>query len=405
MESFRYVILGGGMVAGYAAKAFAEHGLEAGELAIVSSDDAPPYERPPLSKSYLAGRETDENILINGTGFYREHGIELRLSTVIEQVDLSDRRLRTPTGEEYGFEKLLIATGARVRRLEAPGGTLEGILYLRSLDDCRRIRAASEGAREAVVIGGGFIGMEVASVLAQKRVSTTMVLAENRIWKKLFTPEMSAFFRRYYEARDVRLIAGTKIASFSGDGRVKHVRLDSGRELPADLVVAGIGVVPATDVLEGTGLALDNGVVVNERLETNVPDVYAAGDVANYRDVLCGKQRRVEHWDNAVKQGQYAAQALITGAREPFENVPYFFSDIFDLSWEFWGDTAEAELAVTRGESDDASFSVWWLKGGRLRAAFVMNRPDEERALAQEWIHGRQPVSPDRLADARRPLR
>ncbi len=404
MLSYKYMIVGGGMVAGYAAKALVERGLEAGELVIISADNALPYERPPLSKGFLAGRETEDSILIGAPEFYRKHGIEVRLSTVVERLHPAIKVVRVHPGDEIRFERLLIATGARVRTLDVPGAGLEGVHYLRSLDDSRRIRYESESAKRAVVIGGGFIAMEVCSVLAQRGIETTMVLAEDRIWRRLFTPAMSAFFRRYYEERGVRFETQARVTALDGDGRVESVSLSNGRQLPADLVVAGIGVLPVTDVFENSGLKIENGIVVNEFLETGIPGIWAAGDVANYRDVLFGVQRRVEHWDNAVKQGQHAAKVL-TGEREPFENVPYFFSDDFDLSWEFWGDSARADRDVVRGEMNSGSFSVWWLEQGRVVAAFVMNRPDEEREVAPEWIRARREVSPEALADAARPLR
>jgi NADPH-dependent 2,4-dienoyl-CoA reductase/sulfur reductase-like enzyme len=365
VRSFRYLILGGGMAAGYAARAFVEDGAKPGELGIVSSDQDLPYERPPLSKGFLAGRDTDQGILINPPEFYTRHGIEVALREVVDHADLPARRLRTRSGEEYAYEKLLIATGARPRTLDLPGP----VYYLRSAADSRRIRDAAARARSAVVIGGGFIGMEVASVLAQKGLPVTMLVAEDRIWRRLFTPELSAFFQRYYEASGAKVVTGA--------GPVTPERVNG-----ADLVVAGVGVVPEIALFEGTGLALDNGIVVNEFLETSVAGVWAAGDVANYRDVLFGRRRRVEHWDNAVKQGRHAIRNMM-GAREPFRNVPYFFSDIFDLSWEFWGDTSDFDRTETRGDYDSKSFSVWWWKGKRLVAAFLMNRPDEERERAQ----------------------
>lgn len=404
MPSFKYLIMGGGMVAGYAAKAFVESGIKPGELGIISADNALPYERPPLSKGFLAGRETEKDILIAAPEFYETHGIEVRLNTVVERLNPSQKTVRTSSGEEYRFENLLIATGARVRKLDVPGADLAGIHYLRSLADSRRIREESERASRAVVIGGGFIAMEVASVLAQRGLETTMVMIEDRIWKRLFTPGMSDYFRRYYEARGVRFETNAPVTAFSGNGRVQSVSLGNGKHAPADLVVAGIGVVPETGVFENTGLKIENGIVVNEYLETGIPGIYAAGDVANYRDVLFGGYRRVEHWDNAVKQGQHAARVM-TGSREPFESVPYFFSDDFDLSWEFWGDTAPADRAVVRGDFETNSFSVWWLERGRLVAAFVMNRPDEERELAPEWIRARREIAAEALADASRPLR
>jgi len=190
---------------------------------------------------------------------------------------------------------------------------------------------------------------------------------------------MSQFFQKYYQDRGVRLVPGAQVAGI-GDGSVS---LSSGVKLDADLVVAGVGVTPVTGIAEAAGLRVDNGILVNEFLETSAADVYAAGDVARYQDVLTGKQRRLEHWDNAVKQGQYVARRL-RGEPEPFKNIPYFFSDVFDLSYEFWGDSEGAERTEYRGDVNSSSFSAWWFKGDRVIGAFVMNRPDAEREAASQ---------------------
>ncbi|HEY7802139.1 MAG TPA: FAD-dependent oxidoreductase [Dehalococcoidia bacterium] len=402
MATAKYVILGGGMVAGYAAKEFAERGA-GHELLIVSSDDVPPYERPPLSKGFLAGTDDEASVFINPEAWYGEQGITLRPRTIIERVDPGGKCLVVQGGGEITFEKLLIATGAHVRTFNTPGATLDGIFYLRSLDDSKRIKATYSQARNAVVAGSGFIGMETAAVLAQQGIATTMVFPEDRVWERVFTPEMSAFFETYYEGNAVAFRKNDTIAQFEGDGRVGTAITASGARLDADLVIAGIGVVPAVEHLKDSGLELNNGVVVNEYLETNAPDVYAAGDVANYRDVVFDKQRRVEHWDNAVEQGKHAARVML-GDRMPFSHVPYFFSDVFDLSYELWGDASGAEDVAIRGDVTTNSFSVWWLRGGQLVAAFVMNRPDEERDAAPAWIEAHRRVSADRLRDDTRPL-
>jgi NADPH-dependent 2,4-dienoyl-CoA reductase/sulfur reductase-like enzyme len=385
------------MVAGYCAKEYVENGGKAGDLAIVSADDALPYERPPLSKSFLAGKDTEEGVLINGADFYRNNGIDLKLNIQISSIDPDGKRLRTTSGEELAFEKLIFATGAQVRTLEVPGASSENVLYLRSLADSKRIRDRAANTKKAVVVGGGFIAMEVASVLAGRGIETTMLVREDRIWKSFFTPEMSAFFEQYYIERRVRLMKQTEIAAIEHDATV---RLTNGQAVDYDLLVAGVGVGPVTALAAQAGLAVDNGVVVNEFLETSDPNVLAAGDVANYPDSLFGnKRRRVEHWDNAVSQGQHIARALI-GRREPFVHVPYFFSDIFDLSYEFWGDPAQADRIVHRGDLHTSSFSVWWLFHDTLVAAFTMNRPEEERELAPELIRSKQILSAARLREA-----
>jgi len=402
MNRRKYVILGGGMVAGYAAKELVERGLKPGELAIVSTDSALPYERPPLSKGFLAGKDTADGILINSSEWYREHGIEVKLGTMVVKVDSSSQSLRTSSGEQLGFENILIATGAQPRKLDCPGNDLRGVFYLRSMSDSENIRAKASGAKSAVVIGGGFIGMEVAAVLAQRNIETTLVIREDRVWSRVFSPEISAFFDNYYSAHGVRIIKQTGVDALNGIGSVRSATLSNGQEVPCDLVVAGIGVAPATATFEHA-LRVDNGIVVNEFLETETAGVYAAGDVANYPDRIFGKRRRVEHWDNAVSQGQHWARA-VTGDRQPFVHVPYFFSDVFDLSYELWGDSNGADEVAIRGNARTSSFSAWWLKDSRIVAAFVMNRPDEERRLAPEWITSGHKIAASHLADAKVPL-
>lgn len=367
------------MVAGYAAKEFAGRGLKPGELGIVSADNALPYERPPLSKSFLAGKDDEQSVLINPEGFYREHGIGVHLNTRIERIDLPGKRLVARGGQEFRFGNLALATGARVRTLDVPGANQENVLYLRSLSDSARLRDAIKNAKKIAVIGSGFIGMEVASQSAQQGRDTTMVFPEDRVWKNFFTPEMSRFFEKYYRDRGVHFVSG---ANVDGIGK-GSVSLSTGKKLDADLVVAGIGVTPVTDLAQAAGIKVENGVVVNEFLETGTAGVYAAGDLANYQDVLFAKRRRVEHWDNAVKQGQYLA-ARLSGDREPFKNIPYFFSDVFDLSYEFWGDTSGVEKTEYKGDVNSTSFSTWWLKGDKVIAAFAMNRPDAEREQASQ---------------------
>ena len=403
MNQTNIVILGGGMVAGYAAKQLVELGLPRGELAILSADNAIPYERPPLSKSFLAGKDSEDAIKINPEDFYQTHGIELRLQCEVTAVDVNGKRLVLKNGDEFGFKKLVIATGARPRTLKIPGSKLQNLFYLRSLNDSKAIRKAAEKAKHAVVIGGGFIGMEVAAMLAQKGIEVALVLNDDRVFKRLFSPEMSSFFEAYYADREVRLIKSMSVTEFRGDAAVSSALLRDGQTLRCDLAVAGIGVQPAIEVVANSGFDLGDGILVNEYLQTSHADVFAAGDVANYQDVLFAKRRRLEHWDNAVSQGQYCAR-LLMGDRPPFRHVPYFFSDVFDLSYEYWGDSSGAEQVVHRGDDSSNSFSVWWLRQERVLAAFTMNRPDEERNVAPQWIESGQRVSPSAFKDVSQPI-
>ncbi|MEX2237687.1 MAG: FAD/NAD(P)-binding oxidoreductase [Dehalococcoidia bacterium] len=384
MQSYKHLILGGGMVAGYAVQRFLQDGVGGHDIGILSADSAPPYERPPLSKGFLLGKEEESSVYINQPESYAENGVGLHLSTEVASVDLEARTVSTTSGD-FAFENLLIATGSAVRKLDVPGADLAGVLYLRSLADSKRLKEAIASAGSVVVVGSGFIGMEVASSAAQQDTKVTMVYPEDRLWQRFLSPELSDYFARYYQERGVELVPNDSVVEIIGDGSAGGVRTESGRRIKADAVVAGIGVTPVTGYLDGSGLRIDNGVRVNEFLETGTPGVWAAGDIAHYRDVIFNKDRRVEHWDNAVEQGKHVA-ASMQGRREPFVHVPYYFSDIFDLSYEFWGDTEEADEVIHRADWEANSVNAMWFKGNRLVAALLMNRPDEERDEVQEWI-------------------
>jgi 3-phenylpropionate/trans-cinnamate dioxygenase ferredoxin reductase subunit len=400
MKSFRIVILGGGMVAGYAAKEFVAQSGKKGELAIVTAENALPYERPPLSKGFLAGKEEASHLQISDAAFYRQHGIAIYRNFQVRKVDLRRRRLCSSSGKVIGFDKLLLATGSTVRRLKVPGANRSEIFYLRQIKDSQAIQAQMKRDKRAVVIGSGFIGMEVASVLAGHGVCTTMVFPDDRVWKRLFTPSVSTFFERHFVDRGVTFVKKEKVVAFAHKNRECQVVLASGNEVSTDFVVAGIGVTPAVELFQRTPLETDDGIKVNEFLETGVPGVWAAGDIANYPDQIFDRRRRVEHWDNAVEQGRVAMRNVM-GKLQPFIHVPYFFSDVFDLSYEFWGDADGHDQVVYRCDMEEKQLSVWWLKNQKLCAALIMNRPEEEREFAPRWILRRPRLNPKALQHTR----
>lgn len=404
-KHYDYVILGGGVAAGYAAQVFSE-AIDPGQLAIISAEPWLPYDRPPLSKGFLLGEKPQDELPINPPAFYQKHAIDVWLSSPVTGVDLQAKTLLLETGEKVGYDQLLIATGSSVRQLDVPGADLSGIHTLRRVGDSKTIRQGAMPAERAVVIGGSFIGMEVSSALQRLDVATTLVFPEERVWESFFTPEMSAYFEAYYRDRGVELLPRHTVVGFEGKSQVEKVIVEGPngrRSLPADLVVAGIGVEPNVELFRDTDLKINDGLIVDEYLETPVRGVFAVGDIARFPNQVIGRRDRVEHWDNAKSQGEHAARVML-GEREPYVHVPYFFSDVFDLSYEFWGDNSRADKVVHRGDVDSGSFSVWWLREGVLVAAFVMDRPDEERELAQTWIRERAAVSADVLADAGQPL-
>jgi NADPH-dependent 2,4-dienoyl-CoA reductase/sulfur reductase-like enzyme len=400
MQHIPYLILGGGVAAGYAARQFVDSGLEAGSVGIISADRLPPYERPPLSKAFLAGEKSLDDIFINAPEFYSKHGISLYLNTLITKVDFNEKRLIADGGQEFSYDKLLIATGARIRKLGLPGEEADGIYYLRRAEHSKHILKEAGQVKQAAVIGGGYIGMEVSATLARHGLDVTVIYPDRQLMSRLFTHRMSEFFEHYYKKRGVNLASRTRAAGFSvEDGRVRGVLMSSGEEIPAQLVVIGVGVIPATELFEGTPLRVEGGIRVNETLQTNLPDVFVAGDVACHFDPRTKRYRRLEHWDNAVQQGRHAAKGML-GQIEEYRYVPYFFSDIFDLSYEFWGSTDDADQTVHRGNLDSGKFSVWWLREGHVIGAFLLNRPAEEREVAKNWVKNEKVVPARKLRNS-----
>jgi NADPH-dependent 2,4-dienoyl-CoA reductase/sulfur reductase-like enzyme len=400
MKSFPIVILGGGVVAGYAAKEFVAQSGKKGGLAILTAENALPYERPPLSKGFLAGQEQAGELQISDAAFYREHGIAVFRNFPVRKVDFRKRRLQSTSGKVIGFDQLLIATGSTVRRLMVPGANRSKVFYLRQMKDSQAIHAQIKRGKRAVVLGSGFIGMEVASVLASHGVRTTMVFPDERVWKRLFPPPVSTFFERHFAGHGITFMKSDEVVALMQQNHACRVVLASGNKVPADFVVAGIGVVPATELFRRTALDTHDGIYVNEFLETSVPAVWAAGDIANYPDPIFHRRMRVEHWDNAVEQGRVAMRNMM-GKLQPFIHVPYFFSDVFDLSYEFWGDADGHDQIVYRGNTNQKQLSVWWLKKQTLCAALLLNRPEDERAVAPRWILRRPRLDPKSLQHAR----
>ncbi len=399
MTTYKYVIIGGGTTAGYAAQEFAEQGIGKSELCIISAESILPMNRPPLSKQYLKDEDQDDDILINGNEFYQENGIEVKLETCARSLDFSKQEVELDSGEVLKYEKLLIATGSSLNHLGVDGSNLDNIFYLRNIIHADKIREKAKKSENAVIVGGGYIGTEAAASLSEMGMNVTMVIPEDRLLSRFTNEEMASYFKSVYRDHDIDLRFKDKVVSFHGNGAVEEVGLSSGERIPADLVVVGIGVSPNVKLFEGKGLNLGHGIQVNEYCETGVKNVYAAGDVVEFPDMIFNKLRHVEHWEHAFEQGQHAAKIMM-GKREPYIFVPYFFSDIFDLSYEYFGDQEKADYSVTRGNLDEGDFSHWWFRKKQVVAAFIMSsRPREEADKAREWISKKTTVDHDRMGD------
>ena len=383
-RSYKLLIVGGGLAAVSALDVLAREKATDG-CALLSAEGELPYDRPPLSKEFLIGDIPREKVFLKPESFYSENGIELFLNTKVTSIDTSVRKVFTQDGREFEFNNLLIATGSELRIMRIPGSDREEILYLRVLNDSEAIQKAAGSSRSAVVIGAGFIGLEVACALRQKEINVTLLGSGQTVFPLLKTPELSDFYLQYFKEKGVQFVFGDKAVAFEGTSRVHAVRTSGGKRLPCDIAVVGVGVRPAIGFVEGSGLETNNGIVVNEFMETSVPGIFAAGDIANYFDPVYKRRRRIEHWDNAIKQGGVVAQNLL-GHRQPYSGVSYFYSDVWDLHWQLVGDFEEATQRIIRGSMEGRKFGILYLKEGVLKAMFLLGLRFKEKRVAEKLI-------------------
>lgn len=396
---FQYLIIGGGLAAANAMQELVRLQPEA-SIGVAGEEKERPYDRPPLSKEFLLGKMDRQSVFLLPDDFFEAHSIELMLGQRAVAVDPAAHEVETGDGSRLRYGKLLIASGCRLRRLSVPGADLPGLYYLRTLAESEALKRAAARARQAVIIGAGFIGLETASVLADRGLDVTIIHQGDRLFEKFASGAISDYFEELYAARGVHTAYNDQAVALSGEGRVQAVSTQGGRTLPCDLAVAGIGVYPDTAYLQSSGLELDNGVLVDEYLRASDPDVYAAGDAANFFDPVYGRRRRTEHWDNAIKQGTLAARNM-AGAREINHRTSYFYSTVFGLTFDFFGDPGEHDEQIMRGSLEDRSAAVFYLKAGILQAAFMWGRPYAESQAVQRLISEQRHLDgvQDRLAD------
>jgi 3-phenylpropionate/trans-cinnamate dioxygenase ferredoxin reductase component len=366
-----HVIVGAGLAGAKAAEALREEGFD-GRVVLIGDEPEAPYERPPLSKDYLRGESPREKARVHADGFYEEHGIELRTETTVASVDVRSSNVELAGGERLGYERLLIATGARPRRLSLPGAGLDGVHYLRDFADADRLAARLRTGARAVVIGAGWIGAEVAASARQLGVDVTILEQAALPLERVLGPELGRIYADIHADHGVRFIGSAAVETIEGAERVEGVRLADGTALPADFVVVGIGVEPRTELAEQAGIAVDNGILVSEALETSAPGVFAAGDVANAHHPFYGRRLRVEHWANALNQPAVAAKAML-GKPAAYDRLPYFFSDQYHVGMEYTGYAAEWDEVVFRGNPGEREFIAYWLHDGRVVAGMNVN--------------------------------
>lgn len=391
-----YVIVGASLAGAKAAETLRSEGFD-GRIVLVGEEPVRPYERPPLSKAYLRGEVGFDNAAVHDDAFYRDNEIELLTSTRATALDPTTRTVSLDPGESLPYDELLLTTGSTLRRLNIDGSDLPGIHYLRSLESCDDLRKSLESSSKVVVVGAGWIGSEVAASAREMGKDVALVEMGNTPLEHVLGTEVGAIFRDLHLDHGVECHFGVGVDSFRGSAKAEEVVLSDGSGVPGDLFVIGVGVTPRTELADNTGLELDNGIVVDERLATSLPGIWAAGDVANAWHPTLGIRIRLEHWSAALNQGPAAAKNML-GQRAPYAKIPYFFSDQYDLGLEYSGIATHWDEIVYRGDRDEREFIVFWLDSGRVLAGMNVNVWDVADQIA-ELVASKRRVDPTLLAD------
>ena len=405
MDTEHILIAGGGLAGATAAKTLRSEGFE-GRITVVCAENEQPYLRPPLSKEFLLGKAGEDTVPVLPAGWYGENDVELLLGDPVAAADPAAHTAQLGSGTELQFSKLLIATGAQPRRIPLPGSDLAGVMTFRTFNDSRRLKEElSGGGRNVVMIGSGWIGMELAAAASSYGNTVTLLGLEDVPLSMAIGPELGGFFRKLHERHGVQFRLPASAAEISGTGgKASAVVTNSAEVLPADLVVVAVGVVPDTALAEAAGLDIRNGIVVDSSLRTSSPDVFAAGDVANALHPFTGDHHRSEHWSNALNGGKVAAKAML-GQDAKLDVVPYFYTDQYDVSMEYWGypTLAAGSVPAIRGTLEENSFMAFWLRDGAVVAGVSVNQQRVQKPV-KALISGRVQVDADGLIDPSVPL-
>jgi 3-phenylpropionate/trans-cinnamate dioxygenase ferredoxin reductase subunit len=397
------IIVGAGLAGGNAAVTLREEGWR-GRIVLLGAEPGIPFGRPPLSKTYLRGEEDLDAWYVKPADWYGNHDVELRTGSIVQRVDTALKQLRLASGETVDYDKLILCTGGRNRHLAIPGATLQGVYQLRTVAECESIRKVARPGARAVVVGMGFIGSEVAASLRQIGLEVSVVLPGEAPLATVLGSEAASVLAAIHREHGVHLITNDQVVGFEGGTRVERVLTAKGARLACDMVVVGIGIAPAVEALAGSEIALDNGILVNAHCQTSVPDVFAAGDVANLLHPVFGRVR-VEHFNNAELQGRAVARAVL-GNPQPYDYIYSFWSDQYEHKLEYVGFARNWERIVVRGSYDSRKFLAFYLTQGILQAAFGLNRggdpeleADSDLRACQDLIRGRIRLSESALAD------
>ncbi|MER6998583.1 FAD/NAD(P)-binding oxidoreductase [Streptomyces sp. NPDC000410] len=400
-----YVIVGASLAGAKAAEELRAAG-HAGRIVLIGDESELPYERPPLSKGYLLGKDPrDKAYVQEKPSWYDEHGIELRLGHTVTSIDPAAHTVTLDGRETLGYAKLLLTTGSTPRRLPVPGADLDGVRYLRRLEDSDRLLADFRAGSRVVVIGAGWIGLETAAAAREHGCAVSVVEMDSLPLRAVLGDDVAALFRDLHIRHGVTFHLGTEVAEITGEGgKVTGVRLTGGDVLDADVVVVGIGITPNSAIAEAAGLEVDNGIRTDDTLRTSDPDIYAAGDVANASHPVLGRSIRVEHWANALNQPRTAARAML-GEDVSYDRMPYFFTDQYELGMEYTGYAAPGayDRVLFRGDPSGGEYIAFWIGEGRVLAGMNVNVWDVTDAI-KELVRSGRTVDPERLADPSVPL-
>jgi 3-phenylpropionate/trans-cinnamate dioxygenase ferredoxin reductase subunit len=401
MSNRTFVIVGASLAGAKAAEELRTQGFD-GRVVLLGAEPERPYERPPLTKDYLRGESEREKAYVHAAGFYAEHEIELETDTTVAEVDPAGGRVTLADGRAIAFDRLLLTTGAEPRRIAVDGAALDGVHQLRTLADCDVLRERLEDGGRVVVVGAGWIGSEFAASARQRGLEVTVVDPLELPNERIFGAEIGAFYRDVHTSHGVEMVLGEGVEAILGDTAVKAVRTAGGREIACDFVVVGIGVTPRTQLAAAAGLAVDNGILVSDALQTSAPNVFAAGDVANADHPFYGERLRLEHWANALNQGPAAARSMLDQPTS-YDRIPYFYSDQYDVGMEYSGHAPTWDEVVFRGERDSGEFIAFWLQDQRVIAGMNVNVWDVNEQI-QALIRAREPIPTAALSDPDTPL-
>lgn len=391
-----FVIIGAGQAGGWTAKTLRDEGFD-GRIVIVGDEQIAPHERPPLSKDVLLGDAESESCLLWAPGTLEEADIEMRLGESVTAIDPDSHTLTLGSGDTLGWTKLMIATGGRARPLPAPGADLDGVFTLRTVADAEAIRPRLKEGATIVVVGAGWIGLEVAAAAGKRGAKVIVTEVADRVCARALTPEMSSWLHALHDRNGIDIRLDCTLERFAGDGALSGIVLADGTEIACDTAVVGIGLIPNVELAETAGLALDNGIVVDETGQTSHPDIFAAGDVTNHPNPLLGRRVRLESWENAQNQAINTAKAML-GNPQPYAEIPWFWSDQYDANIQMMGLPTEWNETALRGDRDAGKFIEFYLQDGTIQGAAAINNPGDLRFTRRLMMSGKTFSAAD-LAD------